>query len=280
MKLSIITPAMRTHYWPKFLETVRDSCQTIPYEIIFISPFDMPDSLKADNIIHLKSYAPVPVCIQKGTLLATGDIVCHAVDDSVFFTNTLDMAVNYFINYLSYKDALTLTYTENTNNMNIRDKWKIKNISEFNGFSWIDPEWITFVQPMMYRKRFLELGGFDCSFEYSNHPHHDLAFRMHLDNSNVDVAPFSVSYAYHMAYDTGDHGPIYLAQDGPDMKKFREKWTNISRPEIFIDYNNYKAYDKRWERRFKKEYNSYQEMYQDQYSSQRGGYNETHSNWS
>lgn len=261
MKLSIITPAMRTHYWKRFLETIKLSCKNIQYEVIFISPFDMPKELEDTNIVHMKSYAPVPVCIQKGTLLATGDLVCHAVDDSIFFENTLDMAVDYFIKNMSEKDALTLTYTENTNDMNIREKWQIKNIGEFNGLKWINPEWVTFVQPLMYRKRFIEMGGFDCSFEYSNHPHHDLAFRMHMAGSNIEVAPFSVSYAYHMPGSSGDHEPIQSAQEGPDAKKFREKWTRFPMPHIIIDYNNYEQYDKIWSRRFKREYQTYEEMY-------------------
>lgn len=267
MKLSIITPAMRTHYWPRFLDSIKKSCTKFEYEVIFISPFDLPEILKADNILHLKSFSTVPVCIQKGTLLATGDLICHAVDDSVFYPNTLDLSIQYFLDEMSCDDAITLTYTENTNNMNIKEKWQIKNIPEFNELKWIDPEWITFVQPMMYKDKFIQMGGFDCSFEYSNHPHHDLAFRMNLMGSNIKVVPFSVSYAFHMPDSTGDHEPIQSAQEGPDTIKFKNKWSNNNRPILLIDYNNYIGYDKIWKRRFKKQYNSYEEMYSEMYSN-------------
>lgn len=151
--------------------------------------------------------------------------------------------------------------------MNIKEKWQLKNISEFNGLKWVDPEWTTFVQPMMYKQRFIDMGGFDCSFEYSNHPHHDLAFRMNLDGSDIRVAPFSVSYAFHMPGSSGDHGPIQNAQEGPDIKHFWDKWTGESPPDVVIDYANYKDYDKVWSRRFKRQYDSYEEMYNENYSN-------------
>lgn len=266
MKLSIITPAMRTHYWPRFLNSIQKSCTKFQYEIIFISPFDLPENLKSDNILYLKSFSTVPVCIQKGTLLATGDLICHAVDDSVFYENTLDLSIEYFLNKMKYDDAITLTYTENTNNMNIKEKWQIKNISEFTGLKCVNPEWTTFVQPMMYKSKFIEMGGLDCSFEYSNHPHHDLAFRMNTLGSNIEVVPFSVSYAFHMPGSTGDHEPIQSAQEGPDATRFKNKWSGNDCPKTLIDYNNYIEYDKVWERRFKKQYKSYEEMYSEMYS--------------
>lgn len=259
MKLSIIVPTIRTHLLERFIESVRLSCVKYTYEIIFIGPFAFPEHLKSPNIRHYTSYCTVPVCIQKATMLAEGQLICHAVDDSVFYEHTLDRCIDTF--YEQKCDVLGLTYVENTNDMAVSDKWKVKNISEFDGLN-INGEWTTFVQPLMCVDLFRRIGGFDCSFEYSNHSHHDLAFRLNRIDANIVVAPFCVSYAFHMPERTGDHGPIHDAQTGPDEERFRKKW--LAPVEPLIEYDNYKLYDKPWTRRFKKEYTSYMDMVIDQ----------------
>ena len=264
MKLSIIVPTIRTHYLPRFLDSLSKSCKNTEYEVVFIGPFDLPEEIKADNIKFIKSYSTVPCCIQIATLECSGDIICHAVDDSVFYENSLDFVIDHFVNNFSKNDAITLTYTENTNNMTHPSKWLVKNISEFDIIRTANPEWTTFVQPMMYREKFISMGGFDCQFEYSNHSHHDLAFRMNMAGSNVSVSPIPVSYAFHMPDRTGDHAPICDAQ-GKDESLFFSKW--LSEPEIIIDYDNYKNYNGVWNRRFNKEFKSYQEMYNENFSN-------------
>lgn len=264
MKLSIIVPTIRTHYLPRFINSVAKSCVDIEYEIIFIGPFEIPEELKLPYIKFIKSYSKVPCCIQEATLHCAGEIICHAVDDSVFYDGSLKTVFNYFVNNFSEKDAITLTYTENTNNMTSAEKWLVKNISEFNFIKNADPEWTTFVQPMMYKDMFIKVGGFDCQFEYSNHSHHDLAFRLNMLGSKIQVSPIPVSYAFHMPDRTGDHAPICDAQ-GEDESIFFRKW--LEKPEPIIDYNNYLLYNKKWERRFNKEFSSYEEMYNENFSN-------------
>jgi hypothetical protein len=258
--LSIIVPGIRTHLWQRFITSVDKSCKEMPHEVVFISPFDLPELQTTSEVKHIKSYSSVPVCLQIGTLAAKYPVICHAVDDSVFHKETLSHSYDYFI--MSNYDVVGLTYQENTNLMSA-EKWKIKNISEFNNIP-LDGEWITFVQPMMDKSRFINMGGFDCSFEYSNHCHHDLAFRMWMMGFNIDVVPFTVSYASHMPERTGDHAAIHDAQTGPDEKRFRDKWKEPNTVDLVIDYNNYRQYDVPWIRRFKKEYSSYEEMVKDQ----------------
>lgn len=259
MKLSIIVPTIRVHLLPRFIDSVKTSCKKYDYEIIFIGPFEIPQAVRADNIKFIQSYCSVPVCIQMATNYAAGELVCHAVDDSVFYEGTLDRCIDLFCN--NEYDVLGLTYVENTNDMAISDKWLVKNIHEFNGLN-INGDFVTFVQPLMRLSLFREVGGFDCSFEYSNHSHHDLAFRLNRIGKKIVVAPFCVSYAFHMPERTGDHGPIHDAQTGPDEKAFRDKWS--SDPVNVIDYNNWKPYRRPWGRRFKSLYESYQDMVIDQ----------------
>lgn len=252
--LSIIVPGIRPHFWDRLMKSIERSC-SYEYEVLFIGPFP-PVNLQGPYK-YIQSFSPVPVCIQLATLEAKYDLICHAVDDSVFGPSTLDQCMNSFL----LGDVMGLTYIENTNDMTDPEKWKIKNAPEFNLPS-INQDWSTFVQPMMEKSRFIEIGGFDCSFEYSNHCHHDLAFRLQMLGSTIKIAPVPVSFAYHMLERTGDHGPIHDAQTGPDEDRFREKWSAPVEPKI--EYDNYKLYNKPWTRRFKKQYTSYMDMVIDQ----------------
>lgn len=256
MKLTIIVPGIRTHLWEEFCKSVNKSCKDYSFEIIFIGPFLPTSNILKDNVFFINSYSPVPVCIQKASLLAKGEFICHAVDDSLFHENALDECVS-IANRIGNKDSLSLTYVENTNEMTSLEKWSVANNPEF-WLSNIDKSWITFVQPMMRTGRFFELGGFNCEFEYSNHCHHDLAFRLQKTNGKIYIPNFTVSTASHMPNRTGDHGPIHDCQTTTDLDKFKNLWSKEINP--IIDYDNWKIKDKVWKRRFSQQYKSYEEM--------------------
>ena len=265
MKLSIILPSIRTHNLDRFYDSVQGSCQEYDWEIVVASPFDLPESLSNKNNVKLiKTFDKIPVCIQRATKLAEGELICHLVDDCELLPSSLDQSIDFFKDTCSKKDALCLTYVELANYMVSPERWRVKSILE--GSEWahefqspfINPEWFVFVQPMMLRRRFIELGGMDCQFEYSNHAHHDLAFRLQIQGGNVHVPPFMISVAAHMPERTGDHGPVHDAQTGPDQKRFNQLYQYERTP--VINYNNWEECSGRWERRFGNEYLSYEEM--------------------
>lgn len=257
LQISIIIPAIRTHLWKNLVESIDYSCRT-PYEIIFASPFDLPESVAIwPQVRHIKTYDTVSVAIQKATLIADGDIIMHAVDDSIFIPGRIDDAIKFFEQNCNLHDAVGLTYIENTNNMTPAEKWAVKNCPEFH-LPYIDRNWTVFVQPMMLRDWFIELGGFDCRFFYSNHAHIDLSLRLQQAGGKVFIPPFTVSHASHMPERSGDHGPIHDTQTQIDEPEFNKLWS--SPRQTFLFYDNYKKYEGQWQARFNKQYNSYSEL--------------------
>lgn len=253
--LSIIMPGIRTHLWRRLYNSVSTSLND-EFELVIISPFELPENMRGlDNVKYIQSYAKVPVCLQIGTISAKYDIFCHAVDDSIFLDNTLSRCLDILIQH-GLNHVIGLTYQENTNGMIGYDKWAVKNLPEFH-LPGIDRSWATFVQPMMYLKEFIALGGMRCNFEYSNHSHHDLAFRYQAAGGNITIPSFPVSVAEHMPERSGDHGPIHDAQMS-DVEIFNKLYSEEINP--CIDLNNYLLENKIWKRRFKQEYTSYNEM--------------------
>lgn len=50
--LSIVVPAIRTTRWEAFYDSILKSCKKYSWQLVFISPFDLPDNLK--NKLNIK----------------------------------------------------------------------------------------------------------------------------------------------------------------------------------------------------------------------------------
>jgi hypothetical protein len=258
MDISIIVPAIRTHLWERLYNSLELSLPSHSWELLIGSPFDLPDSLaEKENIVYLKTYDRVGVVIQKLSLLASGDLVAHGVDDAIYVSGALSRACDFCHETCDSHDVVGLTYVENTNNMTSADKWAVKNLPEFRDLKYVDVNWSVCVQPLMSLDYFKFLGGFDCRFLYSNHSHIDLSFRACKAGGSIKFPPFTVSYADHMPERSGDHGPIHDAQTLIDEPAFNQLWNKPRR--AIIDYDNYKQFEGPW-KRFSKEYSSYTDM--------------------
>lgn len=93
--LSIVVPAFRTPKWKALYNSAFDSCKKYTWQMVFISPFDLPEELKdKENIKLIKSYSTVPVCTHRGILEADGELVFSTTDDGIFSPDSIDMAVD------------------------------------------------------------------------------------------------------------------------------------------------------------------------------------------
>jgi len=249
--ISFIVPGIRTHLWERFYNSIPSSFKGT-FEVVFISPFDLPTSLIKDNVRLIKSFCTIPTCLQIGTISAKYDTICHSVDDSTFIPGALDKVL---LSY-DYTNPIGLTYIEYTHAMVGQDCWSVKNLSEFHLPS-INLDWYTMVQPIMPLSLFKKIGGIRCEFEYSNHAHHDLAFRLQALGYTINIPDFPISTAEHMPERTGDHGPIHDAQM-EDVELFNRIYSAELNP--IIDLQNYQKHMGVWNRRFSKSPTSYNDL--------------------
>lgn len=76
-------------------DSIKLSCKKFSWQVIFISPFELPEELKKENNIRLiKIYSSVPICIQKGILEADGELIFSSVDDCTFSEDSIDIAID------------------------------------------------------------------------------------------------------------------------------------------------------------------------------------------
>lgn len=267
--LTILVPGIRTHLWEKVVDSIAGACQKFDYEVLFVGPFSPPTSLQQNyqNIRYIKSYEKIPVVTQKATILARGELVFHATDDSEFFPQSIDRCIQqwYDIEYktANTKHVINCRYREGINrsgNPLPINFWRAGFHNNLN-LPGIDPNLMICALPLMSRRYFIELGGFNCIFEYSNHCLHDFMFRLQRDGGKIINSEIEVANVDHMPGKTGDHGPIHDAQTLNDEPIFRDMYSDRNElGPIVIQYDNFREYEGVWGRRFPSLYESYAEM--------------------
>ena len=250
--LSIVIPGIRTPNWVNPYESAEKACKKYRWEMIFISPFDLPDGLKdKDNVLLVKSLGSVPRCVQIGVPKCNSELFFLTVDDCHFAEDSLDLSLDKFFEACGPKDAMAVIYGEGGNLMESK-YWEVKTHGDFR-LPGIDQSWKIANQCIMHKSYFVELGGFDCeSFEYMDKPIHDFMFRLQRAGGKIEFSPVHCCIASWFPGEEGDHSPIHHAQISHDTPVFNTMYTvpSLWQNRIELDYNNYKKCDKVWRRRF------------------------------
>jgi hypothetical protein len=266
--VSVILPTIRTHLLNGFYDSLAKSISRHSFEVVFCGPFNIPPELAAKpNVKHINDYGSPTRAAQLAAKYSTGRLIYHTVDDVLFYPNRLSDAVDFYLQ--NRPEALGIKYIEcpvffpafrdgiDMVPQPPPDHYWYANFA-YPGWPQIKPEWGICIHFLMSRPLFMELGGFDCHFEYLNHATHDLLFRMQRMEAAYPLYPENVTVADHTPNITGDHAPIHWGQTSDEVK-FREMWLTGQRQD-FIDFNNYLMSPEVWSRRFKKKVESYEEL--------------------
>jgi len=256
-KLSIILPGIRTQNWISFYDRIEDSFDD-HFELIIISPYELPDTLKdADDIIHIKDSGSPARCQQMGLVNASGEYITWGADDGYFLEGKLTEAMElYEKESKSKSDILTCKYIEgegtSTHNKHMYDEEYYKiNFPENLRTEYIpDDYWILNVG-IVNTEYAKEIGGWDASFDVTTIAHMDFAARTQRNGSRFFMMDEPIFKCSHMPDVSGDHGPIHLAQLVKDEPLFREIYneeSSLERKEIDLD--NWKYSPEVWEVRF------------------------------
>lgn len=113
--IAIVIPAFRTNKWDRLYKTIDKACQKYEWQLILISPFkDLTPFLleeqkrfieegKNNKIKLISSYSTVPVCLQIGINEADSALVFSTTDDGVFTENSIDNAIDQYIDEVDKK---------------------------------------------------------------------------------------------------------------------------------------------------------------------------------
>ena len=252
-KLSICLPAIRTHLWEDFYNSILRSVGDYSWELIMVGPNAPPRLFSdKDNVKFFKDYGSPARCGQIAVSLAEGELMMWGSDDGFFRENSISKCIELH-DSLGYKDAIALRYTEGslTGGTESSKNYFIAHYHE--PLRVVPSDYMIMCVGMMKTNYFRDLGGWDCRFEQLILNTHDLSFRLQRDGGKIVVSEVCVSdHSWNPG--TGDHIPVQNAFGANDYPLFRRIYHDsetafLERP-IKIDYFNWTESPTVWKRRF------------------------------
>jgi hypothetical protein len=278
--LSIVVPTIRTHLLEDLYQSFCDSCNSHSFEVIFVGPFDIPDTLrKKKNVKYIKDYGQPSRAAQLGLVEASGDLFCWVTDDCFCYPNTLSETIEFYTKNCIDTDIVGMRFFENPEHYkNIKegatvDRNPERRLSDHPDHYWfakssypylpaVKPEWGTACLFMSKTHHVKMYGGWDCQWEHLNHATHDLLFRMQNQGNRFFLTEYDVFVANWYEGTSQDHAPVHYGQLTHDVQLFNQVWTNPFNGRQRVNLNNWQDVSEIWERRFG---NSQPQQYTDIY---------------
>ena len=254
--VSILMPAIRTHQWLMMYGSIFNACKNYTWELVLVSPFDLPPEMTHFNNVKLiKDYGAPTRAAQIGAIQCEGEFMYHCVDDAIFLPDAIDNAVSFHRSNCSEKDVINMRYREGAmfSGQTLPMSFWLACTHLDLRLPGILPHYKISLHHFMKMSYFRDLGGWDCQFEYINHPLHDLMFRVQADGGKLFDSQTDATTCNHYIDRTKDHGPIYDAQTFADKPLFDEIYSYPLAAEgrIRLELDNWQDSPEVWERRFK-----------------------------
>tara|TARA_Y100000310_G_scaffold345003_1_gene461107 strand:- start:3156 stop:4016 length:861 start_codon:yes stop_codon:yes gene_type:complete len=258
--MTFLIPGIRTNRWKDLYDSLRLSCKKYDWELVFVGPFDLPEELRnKDDVRLIKDRGQVSRCVQLGVPQINSEIFFIGMDDSIYIEDAFDEAIDKYESHALENTIMQCIYAEGGHDQPIH-YWSAAHHDAFK-LAGINQNWKLATQPIIHKSYFMELGGFDCRWEYMDKPMHDFMFRTQRDGGEIIYSPGKVANSDWWPDHTGDHGPVHDAEILHDFPIFNEMWS-VPNSRIKIDYDNWKDAPTVWKRRFPEEvYDSYEKLW-------------------
>lgn len=253
--LSVILPTIRKERLEKLYDSFQLSYSG-DWELIIVSPYELPDELKGKgNIKYIQDWGN-PVRAQQIALCqAKGEYIHRAVDDSLYLLGAMDKA---FLK-ASDKTTVALKYTESNATVDrTHAAFQNMNNPEFYNLTYHHQTLMPYVPAhfkminfmIVPRETLLAIGGWDCQFESVAIAELDIAIRLQMNGAEVVLSDDIVLECDWEPGHEGTHGPMHDAF-APDMEKYKAIYSS---PEcenrIIQDITNWQNSPEKWQRRF------------------------------
>ena len=262
MKLSIVCPTIRIKNLSKYYSSIVTACKQFTWEVIFISPYLLPEELlNKGNVRYIHSYADPTTCFNMGCSIARGEIIMNSTDDGLFQEDSLDFALEMMdaagpedlVNFVYAEGVLddeTLEELPASRNKSFQpdDYW----LAGFHGalrLPGINPNWDLCLHFLIKRVYFEKLGYLDTRFTYVNMNLHILAFTAQMLGSTVHHLPFVGFRCSHLD-GIKDHIAIEQAHN-EELSIFVGDYINGAPLPKLLNKDAWKSRPAFWEKRFK-----------------------------
>lgn len=253
MKLSVLLSGIRVNNWEKLYKSIENSYTKCDWELIIVSPYELPINLKSKlNIQWFQDWGSPSRCQQYALTKAQGEWINWASDDGEFTNGSMDRAFELLND--NYKTVIIGKYLEGENyGVEMKnDSYYILNNHLGSQCRYLPPDTPLLNVGLVSHKLLLEVGGWDSlNFEVLPYAYNDLSIRLRNYECNFIHQQEIMFTCGHMPGISGDHKPIHEAQTFKDEPIFKLIY---SRPEsqerIKININNWEKSPDLWKRRF------------------------------
>jgi hypothetical protein len=253
--ISVIMPSIRPFLLNQVYSSVLKGCKDIPFELVVISPYAIPEDMAhISNIKLIQDYGQPSRCAQMGLIAAKGTRVTLLSDDCIVHDNAyIDIEKQFSaIEKRDGKKFIGLKYSEGVS-MNNPSYWRAKHHPplQLDGLRDDMP-----VSSMIYinKDNLIDIGGWDCSiFECINWGGHDLTARLLNDGYVFELTPDSFCKTLWGPGIDGlynDHRPLWES-DSDGQKNLKALWSTANSSRTKVPLENWESAPSVWKRRFK-----------------------------
>ena len=205
------------------------------------------------EVRFIEDYGCPSRALQIGAINAKSDLLCFATDDCIFDSDTMNKAYRTYQNINNYKTVVVCKYTES-------DHWSKWMLTPWYYHAWYHADFHhlnipfhfkLFMNGLMSKKVFMEVGGFDCKYESMAYTYNDLSMRLQFHGCKFIIEKDRLDHCSWQPKDNGDHSPVNKAVVEHDTPLFRGVYhARKFKPIIKINLENWKYSASRWPRRF------------------------------
>lgn len=262
-ELSMCLASIRPQYLKKVYETATLACKRYPWEMIVVSPFNLPIELEGlHNIKHIKEFGNPVRATMAGMAASEGKITITPCDDGYFVEDSLDNGIDLWNSINSglteLKNCIVCRYREGSNFMNTGGQsfpdayW---NMNHHLNVPHTQSHWKIAPQPMIGLDYLKRIGGFSSDFTCMSFACWDICTRIQRDGGRFELSPTEIMIANNVGEHgsesaeeakIGGHSAIFDAHS-VDMIKF----FGLNSPNrININFDDWKQIPDVWSRRW------------------------------
>jgi len=259
--LSIILPGLNPELWMSLYEDFKGSAGKCTFEVVAVGPRKpSQEFLNLENVTYVQDFGHPSRCVQRGTTLATGKYVTHALEDGKWAPNGYENCIGLLERKLNYNDGICVRFDEKDVNPNASrplqpPKWPNVMSAHYHRdlqLPGISKDWYWHGCWMYNLEFFKEIGGLDCRFEHINLNCSDLAFRVQANGGRVIPSRDFVIYLDNKSAATPGQTPVESAFHENDNPLFKQIYIDpdAALKRFKIEYNNWMSESEVWERRW------------------------------
>lgn len=249
--LTMCLPAYRMDLWKEFYNSVKNSCQDVPFEIIYITPhYDIPSEMRnIDNVRFIHDFGSFSRCVQIASCIASGKLISWPADDAIYFEGALKKSIEFLLKQ-PRSHAMVGKYCEGAGFRKNPQFQYHPDAYWYPKYHWANYPFPTGYKMsgagLMYTDYFKQIGGLDCSYINLGVCCHDLFFRLQNSGGVVHIDEVYQFSCDHDAAPSLYRDPISEAY-ARDFVKFADTYSSVfPYNRITINFDNWKESPTRW----------------------------------